>query len=54
LEVRIKRVISENITLLFKIQCYKGYRHRDSLPCRGQRTRTNAKSCKRQFKVKYE
>ena len=54
LEVRIKRVISENIKNLFKINCYKGFRHRDSLPCRGQRTRTNAKSCKRQLKIKYE
>jgi len=54
LEVRIKRVISENIKILFNIKCYKGFRHRDLLPCRGQRTRTNAKSCKRQLKIKYE
>ena len=54
LEVRIKRVISENIKKLINIQCYKGFRHRDLLPCRGQRTRTNAKSCKRQFNFKNE
>jgi small subunit ribosomal protein S13 len=47
LEVRIKHVIINNIKRLININCYKGTRHRDSLPCRGQRTRTNAKSCKR-------
>ena len=54
LEVRIKRVLSEKIKILFNIQCYKGFRHRDLLPCRVQRTRTNAKSCKRQLKIKYD
>lgn len=52
LEVRIKYKIAENIKNLIKINSYKGFRHRDSLPCRGQRTRTNAKSSKRQLKVR--
>ena len=52
LEVKVKRIIYENIKSLLKIKCYKGFRHRDLLPCRGQRTRTNAKSCKRQLKIK--
>lgn len=29
------------------IGCYRGLRHKDSLPVRGQRTRSNAKSRKR-------
>jgi len=44
LEVRIKREIFQNIRILLDMQCYRGFRHRDLLPCRGQRTRTNAKS----------
>lgn len=47
LESRIRRMISLNIKKLIDIECYKGFRHRDKLPCRGQRTRTNAKSVKR-------
>jgi small subunit ribosomal protein S13 len=40
-------MISLNIKKLIEIESYKGFRHRDKLPCRGQRTRTNAKSVKR-------
>jgi small subunit ribosomal protein S13 len=47
LEVRIKRFISQNIQQLININCYRGFRHKDKLPCYGQRTRTNAKSCRR-------
>ncbi|HET6424707.1 MAG TPA: 30S ribosomal protein S13, partial [Planctomycetaceae bacterium] len=28
------------------IQSFRGYRHRRNLPCRGQRTRTNARTRK--------
>jgi len=42
LEIRIKRYIFENISRTYEIQCYRGFRHKDSLPSRGQRTRTNA------------
>ncbi|KAF8024858.1 hypothetical protein BT93_F1884 [Corymbia citriodora subsp. variegata] len=31
------------IKRLVDIQCYRGIRHLDGLPCRGQRTRTNAR-----------
>ena len=31
---------------LTEIQCYRGVRHRKGLPCRGQRTKTNARTCK--------
>ena len=29
-----------------KLGCYRGLRHRRGLPCRGQRTRTNARTRK--------
>jgi|HubBroStandDraft_3_1064219.scaffolds.fasta_scaffold438823_3 small subunit ribosomal protein S13 len=50
LEVRVKRIIFQNIKNLYKIECYKGFRHKDSLPTRGQRTRTNA-STKKRYKI---
>ena len=31
---------------LTEIGCYRGIRHRKSLPCRGQKTKTNARTCK--------
>jgi small subunit ribosomal protein S13 len=50
LEVRIKRTIFQNIKNLYVIGSYKGLRHKDSLPVRGQRTRTNA-STKKRYKI---
>ena len=35
-----------SIKRLTEIQCYRGVRHRKGLPCRGQRTKTNARTCK--------
>ena len=35
-----------NIKRLTEIGSYRGFRHRMNLPCRGQRTRTNARTCK--------
>ncbi|MBD3419567.1 MAG: 30S ribosomal protein S13 [Chitinivibrionales bacterium] len=35
-----------NIKRLMDIGCYRGLRHRRSLPCHGQRTRTNARTRK--------
>jgi len=49
-EIRLKRLIYYNIKKYYEIQCYKGIRHKDSLPVRGQRTRSNAKTKKR-FKI---
>jgi len=51
LEIRIKHYIFQNIKKLFEINSYKGLRHKDSLPVRGQRTRTNASTKKK--KIKY-
>ena len=41
-EVKVKRAIGMSIRLLIDMQSYRGLRHRDFLPVRGQRTRTNA------------
>ena len=45
-EGALRRVISQNIQRLKDIVCYRGSRHRRSLPVRGQRTRTNARTRK--------
>ncbi len=39
----LRREISLNIRRLVEIGCYRGLRHRRSLPVRGQRTKTNAR-----------
>jgi small subunit ribosomal protein S13 len=58
--VAIRKIISEklrvegdlrtelnlNIKRLMDIGCYRGFRHRNQLPARGQRTRTNARTRK--------
>ena len=41
-ESELKRKINLNIKRLSEINCYRGKRHREQLPLRGQRTRTNA------------
>lgn len=41
-ENRAITTIRENIDLAKKIKSYKGLRHLEGLPCRGQRTHTNA------------
>src|ERR1700719_3795252 len=42
----LRRQIQQNIQRLKDIQSYRGFRHRRSLPVRGQRTRTNARTRK--------
>ena len=42
----LRREISQNIKRLIDIDSYRGYRHRRSLPVRGQRTKTNARTRK--------
>lgn len=46
LEGDLKREISHNIRRLISIGSYRGMRHRKSLPVRGQRTHTNARTRK--------
>jgi small subunit ribosomal protein S13 len=43
-ESELKRKISLNIKRLSEINCFRGKRHRQQLPLRGQRTRTNART----------
>ncbi|HUS37971.1 MAG TPA: 30S ribosomal protein S13, partial [Pirellulales bacterium] len=45
-EGQLRRQVSQNITRLRDISCYRGIRHRRGLPVRGQRTRTNARTRK--------
>jgi small subunit ribosomal protein S13 len=42
----LQREISINIKRLMDLGCYRGLRHRRSLPVRGQRTKTNARTRK--------
>ena len=42
----LRREITQNIKRLMDIGCYRGIRHRRSLPVRGQRTKTNARTRK--------
>lgn len=42
----LRRQVQNNIKRLVNIHCYRGSRHRLSLPVRGQRTRTNSRTRK--------
>ncbi|NLX84551.1 MAG: 30S ribosomal protein S13 [Synergistaceae bacterium] len=42
----LRREIAMNIKRLMDIGCYRGIRHRQGLPVRGQRTKTNARTRK--------
>lgn len=42
----LRRELSMNIKRLMDLGCYRGLRHRRSLPTRGQRTHTNARTRK--------
>lgn len=42
----LRREVQMNIKRLVEIGCYRGLRHRRSLPVHGQRTRTNARTRK--------
>jgi small subunit ribosomal protein S13 len=44
LEGDLRRFNGLNIKRLNEINCFRGQRHRNSLPVRGQRTRTNARA----------
>jgi len=45
-EGSLRRQVMQNINRLKEIFCYRGLRHRRSLPVRGQRTRSNSRSRK--------
>jgi len=42
----LRREVAMNIKRLMDLGCYRGLRHRRSLPMRGQRTHTNARTRK--------
>ena len=42
----LRREIALNIKRLKEIGCYRGKRHRQGLPCRGQKTKTNTRTRK--------
>jgi small subunit ribosomal protein S13 len=42
----LRRQEGSNIARLKEIKCYRGERHRKNLPCRGQRSKTNARTRK--------
>lgn len=42
----LRRKLQNDIKRLSEIGCYRGYRHRRRLPCRGQRTSNNARTRK--------
>lgn len=45
-EGNLKREVQGNVQRLKEIQAYRGLRHIRSLPCRGQRTKTNSRTRK--------
>lgn len=45
-EGALRRKTQQDINRLKDIGCYRGLRHRRNLPCRGQRTKTNARTRK--------
>lgn len=46
IEGNLRREVGMNIKRLMDLGCYRGLRHRKSLPSRGQRTHTNARTRK--------
>ena len=46
IEGQLRRQVQQNVARLKDIGCYRGIRHRRGLPCRGQRTKTNARTRK--------
>ena len=43
-EGELRKEVNLNIKRLIEVGCYRGIRHRHSLPVKGQRTRTNART----------
>ncbi|MFT5849579.1 MAG: small subunit ribosomal protein S13 [Patiriisocius sp.] len=46
IEGELKRTVASNVKRLKDINSYRGSRHAKRLPCRGQRTKTNARTLK--------
>lgn len=52
LEGNLRRFIKMNITRLIEINSFRGKRHLKGLPVRGQRTRTNSRTSRKQTSYK--
>ena len=50
-EGELRRVVSMNIKTLQEIKCYRGMRHKNHLPDRGQNTKSNARTTKGPKKI---
>ncbi len=46
IEGDLRREVSQNIKRLMDMKCYRGLRHRNGMPVRGQKTKTNARTRK--------
>jgi small subunit ribosomal protein S13 len=46
IEGNLRTQVRMNIKRLMDIGCYRGERHKHNLPCRGQKTKTNARTRK--------
>ncbi|WMC19226.1 MAG: ribosomal protein uS13 [Candidatus Carsonella ruddii] len=47
IENDLKILIKENLKKIINLNSFKSFRHKKKLPCRGQRTKTNAKTRKK-------
>ena len=45
-EGELRAEVTMNIKRMMDLGCYRGRRHRQGLPCRGQKTKTNARTRK--------
>jgi small subunit ribosomal protein S13 len=45
-EGQLRRQVAQNVARLKEIGCFRGWRHRRGLPCRGQHTQSNARTRK--------
>ena len=48
-ENQLKKYVKNNINIYINNKSLRGFRHRNKLPVRGQRTHSNARTCKRVF-----
>ena len=48
-EAKLQQIIKENINTYIAMNSVRGFRHRMKLPVRGQRTHSNAKTCKKRI-----
>ena len=46
-DATLRAITKQNISKLSSISSYRGWRHYTGLPCRGQRTHSNAKTCRK-------